>query len=857
MISFWSILYLLIIRPIEMLIETVFSICYVNSGNALFSLIMLSIVISLICLPLYMRADHIQKESDETIKKLKPVVDRIKKTFRGDERAMMISAYYRQNGYNPVYSLRSSISLLLQIPFFISAYRVISSLTILKGMGAGPISDLGSPDALMSIGSFSINILPLLMTAVNIVSGLVYSKGMPLRDKLRIILIAAVFLVLLYNSPAGLVIYWTCNNIFSLIKNIVTSKLPPRKVRPALKDRLSDRIFFLYAFASTVLLGAVIPSDYLSRATDTIIRPSFYINPLHYILFTVFISAGIFIFWGGIFYFMSARRKISACVMEALFFILLTDYFVFYSNYGDLTKYMTLIDGDVVVGTKDILMNIMVIVMLIVLIFILGKNVPRVLGVVALPLIVASLVFSFVNMKRVNDDFVSFEYVTYESGDPEISLSNDGKNVVVIMLDRAQGYFIPYIMDEDPALKESFDGFVYYPDTVSFGPATNVGIPALLGGYDYTPDMLNKREDMSLKDKTNEAISAVPILFSKEGYDVAMIDPPYVNYKLIPDITFFDDIEGVSAYSTGGKFNEYEEDINSFWDYYMRRDLFSYSLMLASPVAVRPMVYDDGYYNDVNSRYSSERFIQVRTDCSHSTGYDTDFLDSIAVLKSFTDMTKIGSGKGGYTFINIMTTHSPALLEEPGYTISASVDNSKYDSENEARFGELAPYMDDPGNMSHYHANMASIRALAEWFDELRREGVYDNTRIIIVSDHGAMLYTGEHSASGTLFTSAAAPLLMVKDFDAHGFTVSDEFMTNADVALISMEGLIDDPVNPYTGDPFTSRKSSDDEILFFWTFDHNVNTNNGNRFEAGDWYRLTDRENILDADSWEYIGTN
>ncbi|WP_228378566.1 hypothetical protein [Treponema endosymbiont of Eucomonympha sp.] len=29
---------------------------------------------------------------------------------------------------------------------------------------------------------------------------------------------ALVFLVLLYNSPAGLVLYWTVNNVFSLAK---------------------------------------------------------------------------------------------------------------------------------------------------------------------------------------------------------------------------------------------------------------------------------------------------------------------------------------------------------------------------------------------------------------------------------------------------------------------------------------------------------------------------------------------------------------------------------------------------------------------------------------------------------------
>lgn len=35
---------------------------------------------------------------------------------------------------------------------------------------------------------------------------------------------------------------------------------------------------------------------------------------------------------------------------------------------------------------------------------------------------------------------------------------------------------------------------------------------------------------------------------------------------------------------------------------------------------------------------------------------------------------------------------------------------------------------------------MAAMLRLGEWFDYLREEGVYDNTRIILVSDHGYRL---------------------------------------------------------------------------------------------------------------------
>ena len=103
---------------------------------------------------------------------------------------------------------------------------------------------------------------------------------------------------------------------------------------------------------------------------------------------------------------------------------------------------------------------------------------------------------------------------------PHFSLSKSGKNVVVIMLDRAMGAYIPYIFNEKPELKEQFSGFTYYSNAVSFGMSTNIAIPALLGGYEYTPFELNKRDSETLVSKHNEALKVMPVLFDQNGYEV-------------------------------------------------------------------------------------------------------------------------------------------------------------------------------------------------------------------------------------------------------------------------------------------------------------------------------------------------
>ena len=85
---------------------------------------------------------------------------------------MMISEYYRQNNYHPLYVLRSSLSILIEIPFFIAAYHYLSHCELLMGAHWLIFKDLGSPDELIkfSIGSklLIINVLPILMTLINL-----------------------------------------------------------------------------------------------------------------------------------------------------------------------------------------------------------------------------------------------------------------------------------------------------------------------------------------------------------------------------------------------------------------------------------------------------------------------------------------------------------------------------------------------------------------------------------------------------------------------------------------------------------------------------------------------------------------
>ena len=146
-----QLLYYLLIYPIELILELVFSIAYRAVQNPGLSIIAVSIVMNFMIMPMYKKSDELQEKEREKQKEMEPWIKHIRRTFSGDERFMILQTYYRENNYKPIYSFRGSLSLILQIPFFIAAYHFLSHLSLLQGMSFGPIADLSVPDGVWKL----------------------------------------------------------------------------------------------------------------------------------------------------------------------------------------------------------------------------------------------------------------------------------------------------------------------------------------------------------------------------------------------------------------------------------------------------------------------------------------------------------------------------------------------------------------------------------------------------------------------------------------------------------------------------------------------------------------------------------
>lgn len=886
----------LLIGPLKLLFEVIFSVALRVIENPGLSIIVLSLAMNILVLPLYRRADAIQLEARDTENKLKDVVTHIKKTFSGDERMMILQTYYRQSNYNPLSVLSGSISLLLEVPFFMAAYQFLSGVDIFNGVPFGPIADLSTPDGLITIGGVTVNLLPIIMTLVNVVSCSLYLKGFPLKTKLQLYGMAAFFLVFLYNSPAALVFYWTLNNLFSLVKTLfyqiknakavlrislgvlgagaviagilmndlqrsvfiillgIAAQSPwilhllkkaPLPQKSAKEIAPNKGLFICGGLFLTALVGLLIPSTYVAASVQEYIDVYFFYEPVWYVVRTLCISAGTFLVWLGVFYWLANKK--GKVIFERLVWILsgimLVNYMFFGTKLGVLSSDLTYVDGFAFSGIEH-LINLGAIILIAGASYWLVKKFPRGISTVLLAAVIALTGMSVLNISNIVKSTAETKTQVESTSNemPSFSLSQDGNNVVVIMLDRGISSFVPYIMAENPALAEQFDGFTFYANTLSYGGFTNLATPPLYGGYEYTPVNMNLKDDQLLVEKHNEAVKLMPTLFSQEGYNTTTIDPSFAGYQWIPDLSIFSDIDGVSAYHANGRFNDISGRIDRVNA--RQRNFFFFSLMKALPTCLQSSIYDNGAYRTLPSVAEST-----------STDGSSAFLNAYNVLANMNYMTQITSGaENNFMFLSSDITHEPLILQEPNYTPSNNVDNSAYyPAEGKTvTDGENTWLLDTEYLISHYHVNAAALMQLGNWFDYLREQGVYDNTRIILVADHGRDLYQVPGEASDMHDITFYQPLLLAKDFHSHGFTISEEFMTNADVPTLAINGLIENPVNPFTGNPINSDGKLADKQYVTQSKIYNVSENNGYQYVAAGWAAVS--TDVRDMDNWEFF---
>jgi len=207
---------------------------YGYAGNFGLAIIAFTILMRLILFPLA----HTSFKSMAKMKKLQPEMQRLKETYPNDRQKMQqeLMALYKREGANPV---AGCLPILVQIPIFFSLYKVLFvTIEMYHAPFYGWIHDLSAPDPLGILTLFGLIPwdVPGILSIVNIgILPIIMGLTMWLQQKLNpapadptqakiFALLPFVFTFVLAGFAAGLVLYWSVNNILSIAQQWVIQR---------------------------------------------------------------------------------------------------------------------------------------------------------------------------------------------------------------------------------------------------------------------------------------------------------------------------------------------------------------------------------------------------------------------------------------------------------------------------------------------------------------------------------------------------------------------------------------------------------------------------------------------------------
>jgi len=888
---------MIFIYPVYMFVEFIFFLANNITDDYIgFSIVLLSVAVNVICLPIYNVAEGWQEKERNIQKKLKPKVNDIKAVFSGDERYMILSAYYRQNHYHPVYAMRGMFALLIQIPFFIAAYKLLSGLPMMNNASFWFLKDLSNPDGLLHFAGMHINILPIVMTLINIIASVIYSKGFGIKEKLQLYITAAVFLVLLYNSPSGLVFYWTLNNVFSLFKNIfykiklskkvwyavavlffvsltVITKISTSKLRPLvimefftavvvfvpiirvivskfllinipkilIDDKTRFSIFLQSSVVLFIFLGLVIPASTIASSPQEFVNFENIFNPFTILFYTAIQSIGC-LFWFVCLYKLFQKNVQVAFTFGSIIILVIAilNAYLFQDKYGSINNLLMFSDvGRLRHSLREVVINLAVIgaaggiTFFILYLGVLKKFIGTILKILICSFLVIIVISSTTIYKELNT--MKSATNALANSDKAYRISKTGKNIFIFMLDRSMNFFLDPIFESSELVKSEYTGFTVFENSIAFGLSTNFSTPSLFGGYEYIPEKIDARSEELLVDKHNEALSVLPKLFSEHDWCVSFTDPSWLNYSWVPDLSVF------KQYNMRAK---NIDDNGIYTQDFLKKDIRR-SVPQSKIYGIRRNMF---YFSLFRILPLEVRRIFYANGMYGSVGipiYSASFMNAYSAIENVTNEIEFVENQDCINIIVNNVTHEPPRKE----TVQMIGKDFLIPLAKEYCFNESTE--------NHFYANYLAHESCARFFRFLKDNGCWDNSRIIIAGDHGS----GGIRVKGMNFIDAFAgfdfypesliPLIMMKDFDSNGKLNKDyTFMTLADIPALATKDLpVELQKNPFTEKKFIDTQNK--EIVKSvedgsWHANHQLKST---QFDVYSWVYV--KENVYDPACW------
>ncbi|MEX2381064.1 MAG: membrane protein insertase YidC [Opitutales bacterium] len=178
------------------------------------AIITTTVIIKTLLLPLTAKAAYSSKRMMKIQEPMKEVREKYKDNPQKMQQETM--KLFRENKVNP---LGGCLPILIQLPIFFALFRMLQSASELRFGEFLWVQDLSAPDTVATIMGLPINILPVLMGVTMFIQMKMMptATANPMQQKVFMFMPPVITLVL-YNFSSGLTLYWTVNNLLTILQ---------------------------------------------------------------------------------------------------------------------------------------------------------------------------------------------------------------------------------------------------------------------------------------------------------------------------------------------------------------------------------------------------------------------------------------------------------------------------------------------------------------------------------------------------------------------------------------------------------------------------------------------------------------
>jgi YidC/Oxa1 family membrane protein insertase len=187
------------------------------------AILALTTIIKLTLWPIQNRANRSMRQ----MAALSPKMQELKDKYKDDPTRMNqeLMKLYKQYGINPV---GGCLPMMIQIPIFFGLFKMLGQAVELRNAKFLWVKDLSQPDTIahLPLLGWPVNIIPLCMAATQIwLMAMTPKTGDPTQRRVMMFT-PLIFLFICYNFAAALALYYTAQNLFSILQFYQNKRQP-------------------------------------------------------------------------------------------------------------------------------------------------------------------------------------------------------------------------------------------------------------------------------------------------------------------------------------------------------------------------------------------------------------------------------------------------------------------------------------------------------------------------------------------------------------------------------------------------------------------------------------------------------